>query len=155
MNTITLNDQVLNTVMINLASTLVRTREVTPKQAMALGVVFSDNLDRLMNTGNRWMDRMEADMEEITIDGESVESFDFIAALAKSKFIYSMGGLLIAGEELMRILDTVKTSYAPLVASEGVVVRRRNYASIKTSPLFIEAVHALEESEFMRSDVMN
>ena len=153
-NTTETSERTLTTVMYNMASTIVKEELASPKQALALSVVFTENLDRLMGSGNNWEAKMTASMEEVTIDGELVESFDFITVLRKAKYVYNFNGSLIAGEELMRIIDTDRTSYAPLDADVGVIDRKRNYARIKTSPLFKEAIHALESTKFMRSEVI-
>ena len=154
LTTIETPERTLTTIMYNMASSLVKEEITTPRQALALSVVFTENLDRLMGSGKNWEAKMAAAMEEVTVEGEPIEPFDFIAALRKSKYVYNFNGSVIAGEELMRIMDTVRTSYAPLDADEGVVDRKRNYARIKTSPLFKEAIHALESAKFMRSEVM-
>jgi len=147
-------EQAINLITINLASALVKTREVTPKQALATAVVFAENVNLLLTTGHNWSEIMEADLSETMIDEEPVEMYDFIHCLVETKFIYRLGANIILGESAMRVLDQVKTSYAPIDATKGVTERRRDYARIKVSPLFKEAVHALEESPFMRSDSM-
>jgi hypothetical protein len=54
---------------------------------------------------------------------------------------------LMAGPLFIKICGQQKEAYAPALASEG-CERRFDYAPIKTSGLFVEAIHALESTEY-------
>lgn len=151
----TIDNRVLNAVTMNVSATLVRKELCTPKQALATAVVFAANLDRLVGTTTNWTQKMVDGMDEALVDNESVEVFDVIAALKQAKFIEDLldSGVYVAGPATLRIVDEVRSSYAPAKASVG-VERRRNYASIQTSPLFKEAIHVLEDTKFMKDSFM-
>lgn len=151
----TITKQVLNAVTMNVSATLVREELCTPKQAIATAVVFADNLDRLVGSTTNWVQKMYDGMNEVLVDGELTNSYPVIDALEEVGFIDNLldSGVYVAGEHTLKIVDEVRSSYAPALASVG-VERRRDYASITTSPLFKEAIHALESTEFMKSDEM-
>jgi len=98
---------------------------------------------------------MAADMDEVAVNGVQVVPFDFIAVLTEAKWLQHNGDTFIAGVKLDKLIREHKTMYAPYPASEGVTERRRGYAGrAVTSPLFREAIQALEATEYTVSDQM-
>lgn len=152
----TITTQLENTLRMNIISILGRDKTLLGGQASMVAVVFVQHLHTLLEGNSTWESRFEAELHETRLNGQLVvfAEGEVIQHLVNINYIAELGGIYFAGDALTRAIDTIRSSYAPNLASTGVESRRRGYAQIQTSPLFVEAIHALESSEFTRDDYM-
>jgi len=152
----TITTQQENTIINTVAATLVREELCTPKQALATATVFSANIHNLLTSSEEWVFQMSNMLDDALVDGQPLDVYPALDALVRAGFVeYLLGTkVLVATKATVEMIDAVKTSYAPLLASDGIVERKRGYARTKTSPLFKEAVHALESTQYMASHWM-
>ena len=141
----------------SVAASLVKMEAVLPRQALAVGVVFTSCVPDLLVSSDEFMFQFENRMEDVTIDGQTAElsPLYILTVLIEAGFIEFLldSEYLIAGKRVVEILDLDKSGYAPALATDG-VERRRGYAKTQTSDLFKEAVHALEATEYQASTNM-
>ena len=152
----TITTQQENTMINSVAASLVRDMLCTPKQALATAVIFAHNIDNLLNDSEEWVFQVSNQLDDAEVDGEPLPVYPALDALVRSGYVeYLLGTkVLIAGQRTIKILDEVKSSYAPMLAVEGVQDRRRGYSQVKHSALFIEAIHTLETTKYMASQSM-
>lgn len=96
---------------------------------------------------------VEHDGKPAIVDTPLDEEFsgaDVVEALEKARFFTEEG---LVGERLGELCAMRTEAYAPTLASEG-IARRFGYAKVKFSPLFVEAVHALEETQYTVDETM-
>lgn len=84
---------------------------------------------------------------EYEIDGAKITD-----ALIASNYLV-MGDDIEMGTRLAELCSLRQEAYKPALATEG-VTRRFNYSKVNHSPLFIEAIHALESNEYTVDDNM-
>jgi len=155
----TIDARIINAVTLTVSMSLVKKELATPKEALAVAVVFADNLDRLVGSNKKWVRRFQGGIEEVVVGGLGemlADDFDALGILSKAGFIDGLGGLYFATDRVFAIIDEVKTSNPPKLASVGVNAenRRRGYATVHYSPLFKEATEVLESSKYMASQEM-
>lgn len=126
---------------------------LSPRVSMITAVAFVGAVD--------YMDDIE-DFMEAFVDGLNITSLEVVdaeageeemdaeaimSALADAKYL-DEDGLGIRFTELCLLR---KEAYKP---TTGEIERRFNYSPVKHSPLFVEAVHALEDTAYTTSDTM-
>lgn len=137
----------------SIASVLFKLDIVTPRQALAVGVVFSESVNLLLESSIDFKSTWKSAILDVEIDGKdaNIDADNVFAVLVESDFIDNLLGteVLVAGKRLLKILDMDIQSYAPALATEG-VNRRFDYTkkTDATSSLYVEAIHALESTEF-------
>ena len=154
----TITTQQENQLITSVSASLVRECLCTPKQALATGVVFASCINELLNNQEEWLYTMATHLDDLEVDDEKLEAYPALDALVRTGYIEFLLGtkVLIAGKKTIKILDEVRTSYAPLKAEEGIIERVRGYTQVNDSELFKEAIHALEGTEYMAStDMLN
>jgi len=141
-------------VLNSVAATLYRKALCTPKQALATAVIFAHNLDNLFTDSEEWVFQVSNQLDDLEVDGQQLDTYPALDALVRTKYIEHKDGGVVPTPKLVKLMESVNKSSAPRLATEGVVERKKGYSDVKHSKLFIEAVHALESSEYMRSEVM-
>jgi len=153
----TLNHTQTNTMTQSVAGALVKMEAVSPRQAMAVGVVFTSCIPDLLVSSDEFMFQFENRMVDVLVDGHNADlsPLYILTVLVEAGFIEFLldTEYLVIGSRVAEILDLDTAGYAPAEAKDG-VTRRRGYAKTQTSGLFKEAVHALESTEFQASTSM-
>ena len=147
----TLNFTQTNTLINSVAGALVKSQSVAPRQALAVGTVFTSCVNDLLNSSEEFVFQFENRMLDVKVDGDNAElsPLYILTVLIEHGFIEFLldTDFLVAGRRTCEILDLDTSSYAPYPKGEA-IQRRRGYAKTQVSPLFKEAVHALESSEY-------
>ena len=153
----TLNHTQTNTMTNSVAGVLVKMEAVTPRQAMAVGVVFTSCVSDLLVDSGEFIFQFENRMTDVKVDGANAElsPLYILTVLIEAGYIEFLldTDYIIAGKRTVEILDLDMAGYAPALAEDG-VTRRRGYAKTQTSDLFKEAAHALESTEYQASTTM-
>ena len=124
---------------------------LSPRHALITATAWIGALDYLDDAETLLM-AIEQDLGNIELQVTGDEGWTSPAAEFRDvKAALREAGYITANEEVgtrfAELVSLRKEAYAPVLASEG-ITRRHNYAPVKTSSLFIEAIHALESTEY-------
>lgn len=137
-------------------SSLLVKKGAMPIDAFIIAGAVMDTIDELAsNSTDRWFDLMDDIMESgtVTVEGDvHTCSADYLQLLEDAEIV-AHEGHVYAGKNLIRLLDTVMKAYKPALAEEG-VDRRFDYSKVNHSDLFIEFIHAMEETVFTVCPIM-
>lgn len=98
------------------------------------------------------------EITEITIKGaeapeDKMDIDEIVKAMMDANYLVTKDDGHVPGPRLQELLELRQEAYSPPLAMDG-IVRRFGYAKTKYSPLFKEAVHALEASKYTVDDNM-
>ena len=124
---------------------------LTPQHALIGAAAWISSLDYLDDAETMLM-AIEQDLGNVDLKVTGADEWDLPAPVfAELKTAMTKAGYITVNNEIgtrfAELVSLRKEAYAPVLASEG-ITRRHNYAQVKTSPLFKEAIHALEATEY-------
>ena len=117
--------------------------------AAFIGAVdYMDDMEMFMEFFLNGLEVTEIDVKDKSgVNMESNEDWDggaIYAALVSGRYLVSDTQM---GDRLAELCELRTEAYAPALAEEG-TIRRFDYAKVTHSPLFVEFIHALEDTEY-------
>ena len=106
-------------------------------------IEYSDEMELFMEFFVNGLEVTEVSVEGVDID-RTMDGDKVVAALVAGRYLVSMDEM---GERMTELLALRTTAYAPNVYGEK-WERRFNYAKVTHSPLFVESIHALEDTQY-------
>ena len=139
-----------------LTKSLVRSGLASEKQALGTAVVFAENYTRLVTDPEEFGYHFGPMLDDAIVAGEKMETYPVIEVLNTLDYIDVVDGLVQVGSRTLAVVEHHSHSLKPVLAEVGITPETREvgYGATKGSELSREAIHTLEESEMMRSEVM-
>ena len=141
-----------------ISSSLIKNKLCTCKQALVASMAFIQNLEGVIYAEINWVENMIAICDSAIIDGEEVEAFDVVDAIRSLGFIEQIGGLYFISDKMIDLINTDTKTQSPILASEGINDSNRLHdygvKSTRISNLVKDAIHVLETTESIKSDIM-
>ena len=160
----TITDTQVRSLRGAIASTLIRKDLCNPKQAVVIGMAYSQTINDLMYSIDTWVENVIALCDDVTIQNvdsneyEVVTAVDVIDLLVAIGFVSVVDGIHSVGESAIRILNMDTKSQYPIEAAVGINSSNRlhNYGvkANHISPLVKKAIHILETTESTKSVIM-
>ena len=118
---------------------------------------YLDDEDMFIEAFVDGLEITEISIKEIDTPSDLIEVDQIVAALVASNYLVEIMGEEVmyhqVGPRVAELLELRSEAYAPPMAMDG-VERRFGYAPTKYSPLFKEAIHALEDTRYTVDDAM-
>ena len=135
---------------------LVRSGIASERQALGTSVVFAENYSRLVTDPEEFMYHFPNQLDEVKVNEESLSTFPVLEALKTLGYLDVEDGQVQVGSRTLSAVESHSDVLRPILASIGITQNNRvmNYGVTGGSSLTREAIHHLEQSKMMRSDVM-
>jgi hypothetical protein len=132
--------------LISQVASVLFKKGATPLEAMVMAVSFIESSQYFGDEDYEIVLTSLVEQATVSVEEEvlSAKILDPMAILLKAELL---GEGNTAGPLFVKICGQQKEAYAPMLHGEE-WERRFDYAPVKTSPLFVEAIHALEDTQY-------